>query len=518
MFWLLMACTGSLGESQPLDTAELVTPCGPELNLEPGMVRTSSGVFQGRARDLGWSFQGIPFAKAPVGALRFAPPEPAECAPTLQEALDFGPLCPQLDGQDMVGEEDCLQLNVFTSAEPGGPADRPVLVYVHGGGHTQGGASYGEDYPLFEGQELATRTGSVVVTLQYRLGILGFLALEGSPHPANAGIQDLHLGLQWVQDNIQGFGGDPNQVLLFGESAGAVNTCVMMSAPASEGLFTSALMQSGPCPTLSPQEGADHAQQHLEALACEGAQDTLACLQQATLVELVALSAQESDIPGVLTGNTFWPVADGEILDSDPVAAWAEGRTLDIPVVFGSNSEETALYTLELSETQLSALMRLAFGDRVEEAQTLWPLEDYSSPRWAWVAVSTDLQFTCPARFMADAASESQNAPVYRYRFSHRPAGVSAARGAYHGLELPYVFQTLDLLSELSGFTPDQADLEVEAFMGLSWAALAAGEDPGVGETWPRWRTQGELLHIDEGLYAGEDPTQARCDFVFSLP
>ena len=277
------------------------TECPAAGAAEPGLVPTSSGWVRGSTTDTGtWSFRGIPYAAAPVGDLRFRPPAPAACAPTEIAATDFGAMCPQFEGEEegiatgrIVGDEDCLTLNVWTPPDYGERTSAlPVLFFIHGGGNTAGSSSKRVGgQAMYDGERLAASNEAVVVTINYRLGPLGYLTLPSlaaeSEHASagNYGLLDQIAALAWVRDNIGAFGGDPARVLVFGESGGAVDTCMMVATPLAAGLFSAALMESGACAAQSGAERQSQGAELAAAAGCDGA-DEVACLR--------ALSVEDS--------------------------------------------------------------------------------------------------------------------------------------------------------------------------------------------------------------------------------
>ena len=232
--------------------------CSVGSSTDPLVVATDKGLVKGMTAGSGLAFLGIPFGKPPTGSLRFMPPEPADCWSDVADATHYGNTCAQWNGI-VIGSEDCLNLNVWTPALPSSTSTPlPVIVWMYGGGNLLGGTNFGlSEFGLgqnvYDGQARANAQHAVVVSFNYRVGVLGFLA-----HPAlkaanpenttgNYGLLDALLALQWVQDNAAAFGGDNTHVMLFGQSAGAFNTCALVASPLAHGLFSSALMESGNC-------------------------------------------------------------------------------------------------------------------------------------------------------------------------------------------------------------------------------------------------------------------------------
>jgi len=456
------------------------------------VVETSQGAFRGFEDGGVLAFLGMPFAAPPLGELRWRPPLPPDPHAGVWDAFQFGPVCPQLDRNSGLpeGDEDCLQLNVWTPADaPDAGAQLPVLFFIHGGGNVIGSASeILGGRPIYDGRELAETTRSVVVTTQYRLGPLGYFAHAGLDGESamgvsgNYGILDQIRALQWVQENIGFFGGDPERVMIFGESAGARNTCVLLASPLSEGLFSAALMQSGACITPAREDVYARGAELLSASGCEGEADPLACLRAKTPFEL--LEALPPEV-GVATPSTAEkPYVDGYVLLEQPIDAIEAGRHHHVPFVVGANSDETSRdVPTSLTEGQFASILALTFGAAAVPAiQEFYSSAIFGSPWAAYVQLTTDLRFVCRTGDIARAAAASQAEPVYRYLFAESVSRGLTDYGANHGLELPFVFGGL----EVGGFTPDADEQALSQAMQGYWSALAAAGDPN-GGTRPLW-------------------------------
>lgn len=506
--------------------------CNGGLSPSADVVPTERGPVRGQVTAEGRAFRGIPFVKPPTGALRWRPPEEDfACWPTVREATAFGAWCPQIDqqqgvpfdaGAPMLGDEDCLTLNVFTPAGATADAGLPVLFFIHGGGNTQGTAAAvtGPDGGVFlyDGTRLAQRGDVVVVTTQYRLGALGFLSMSALDAESDAGVSgnygllDQQAALRWVQRNIHAFGGDPGRVLLFGESAGAVDTCMHLGVPSSSGLFHRALVQSGSCTSAAPvTQRRTEAQTWLQGTGCAAAGHVAACLRALTPEQLIRAFPVEV-IVGGRRGEVSWgPTADGVVLPVRPLDALVAGAHAKVPLVVGSNLDETALsmpfITTEAEyRAAVSGLVGPALTDAVLQR---YPVATYGTPRRALVQVTTDAFFGCQARLSARAAARGQpGVPVYRYLFARAPIAV---RGAFHGLELAYVFQKG---SELTA-TPQPEDVALEAAVLGYWTRFAATGDPnGAGSTtWPAYAAGEPYLRLDGAVTTGAAWRTAECEF-----
>lgn len=536
--WLVLACALGCGDPAPddvddsdpvddtdpdVDDTDVPPPvCPPELLHT---VATTSGCVVGTAEGRGEAFLGVPYAEPPVGPRRWLRPEPhAPWASPLQ-ATAVGPACPQSSGTISGslapgdGEEDCLTLNVW---RPEGAADLPILFFVHGGGHTDGSGGepvYADDPALAE--------GAVVVTHNYRLGPLGFLAHEdlssrdGQSVSGNFGLRDTLLALRWVRDNAEALGGDPDRILVFGESAGGLSTCALWLAPEADGLFAAALTQSAPCSGIQRQlAGADesletgHEQgaRFAAALGCDEVEDVPACLRGKSVEEvLAALPARQ----GLLDAGEAWgPVVDGALLPLTWDSALGAGVHADVPLHAGFNEDEGRLFTSELpipteGAYRLALLpFALVYGTTAGALMDIWPVDDFGGdPKAAFTTFYGDVIFACPTRRMVQALRAGGGTSL-GYVFGRAPLGVELI-GPTHGVELPYVFGTLGPLAP-------PADVDLSASVRAAWSAL-----PGGAPTWPgvgAWPDDAWLVVDATGAVGAVDDVRAtRCDAFDAL-
>ncbi|WP_268885698.1 carboxylesterase/lipase family protein [Fundidesulfovibrio magnetotacticus] len=439
------------------------------------------------------AYLGIPYAAPPVGALRWRPPQPPAAWSEPRPCTAFGPGCPQ-PAQKPEGRfsEDCLTLNVWTpAASPGGKL--PVMVWVHGGGFNFGASSQ----PEYDGAELARR-GVVTVTLNYRLGPLGFLvhpALDGeSSHgvSGNYGLLDQMAGLAWVRRNIAVFGGDPDNVTLFGQSAGSRSVSLQLLSPLSEGLFRRAIAQSGGpvigSEYLSPVFDGDRpraARMGLELarrLGADGAPDPLAVLRAATADEVVRAAACDT---GLFAEEIFFsPVFDGWALPADPGAAIASGRMHPVPVMTGSTANEGAAYLgreKNLDRARYETFLKSRFGARWREAAAAFPARADADVPGAIDRVVTVGANVEPARFMARSQA-SRGRKAWLFHFSRVPGTDLARRfGAHHGVDLAYVFGNLEPPQAY-----DATDRELSRQVMDYWTNFARTGNPN-GPGLPPW-------------------------------
>ena len=492
------AVSAASHDAPPADSANDVT-------TDRGVVR---GVFDGDSV----AFRGIPFAAPPVGAKRLLAPDDVAPWKEPRDASAWGACCPQLQEGKVTGSEDCLTLNVWKPKSPAS-APRPVLVFIHGGGNIQGCSAQQafKDY-LYDGDALATARGAVVVTFNYRLGALGFLEHEGVA--TNVGIRDQIAALEWVHRNVAAFGGDPSKVLLFGESAGAEDTCVHVVSPHSKGLFSRALMESAICPSATLESARAQGDEVAKKLGCDTA-DALACLRQKSAEDLVRLA------PGAMLfdkGLKYAPVVDGDVIVGAPLTTIASGGHNHVPFIIGDNSSETLFWMKDAiipgEGIYRERLVAMVGEEKAKKVLAHYPVADYPSAKDALVAATTDAVFVCPARTMARAMSKGQSEPVYRYLFSHvtRPKHRPQANGAQHGLELLFVFHRLHPM----GYEPTDKEVALsDTMMGL-WSTFADRGDPNADPklVWPHYDAATDpYLELDDDPHAAAGLRTANCDF-----
>jgi para-nitrobenzyl esterase len=465
------------------------------------IVETRYGKVQGYEQGSISIWKGIPFAQPPTGELRFRAPQPPASWTGVREATAFSPMAPQLPemGADMVGDmgaeqavkprpmsEDCLYLNVWSPAAD--QEKRPVMVYIHGGAFTLGSASD----PWYDGASFAANHNIVVVSLNYRLGILGFVYLKDlagaeSNYTGNCGLLDQIAALRWVRENIASFGGDPDQVTVMGESAGAMSIGVLLAMPEARGLFQRAILQSGAASNVTTRsEAAQVAQALLAKLDLQPSQ--LSALADVPVDTLLKIQPElEREFGGV---QAYSPLIDGETLPQHPLTMIAQGSAADVAVLTGTNRDEWRLFTLmgggaKVDEEQL----KRTFGDQAESALVMYTqARTDQSPEFAWIDIMSDKIFRIPMLRLAEAQVR-QSAPVWVYRFDWESPAFGGILGAAHAMELPFVFNTLDVgLSRI--FTGDSpARQPLADLMHAAWAAFIRGGDPSIASLppWPRY-------------------------------
>jgi para-nitrobenzyl esterase len=454
-----------------------------DVPADPAVVQTAAGALRGTVAADHRYFAGIPYAAPPVGPLRWQPPAPAPSWTGLRDATRPGPRCIQDTSTDIdpsPTSEDCLTLNVWTP--PPSDEPRPVMVWIHGGGFVNGSGD------IYDARSMASRGDIVVVTINYRLGALGFLA-----HPAlgpagdvgNYGLADQQAALRWVRDNIAGFGGDPAKVTIAGESAGAMSVCDHLVASGSAGLFSGAIIQSGPCQAQYDLPAAEKVSlQYATEAGCGDPVMAAQCLRGLpvdTLGKPVFYSRIGTEqLSGPVTGTATLPVS--------PVVGVAEGRAASVPVLIGTTADEFNLFTAlryvggrPIDAAHYPELLAEAFGpDAVAVAQHYPPDRFGGSVPLAYSAATTDGLFACVADWMADSLSTSE--PVYSYVFDDpaapAPEPLRAAPfpvGAGHSLELRYLFD----VGGAPPLNPEQQRLAEE--MIDYWSRFVTTGTPG----WP---------------------------------
>jgi para-nitrobenzyl esterase len=511
---LAVGCGHGGGES-----AKTATPPHPS---DPAVVQTAAGSMRGIVAPDHRLFAGIPYAAPPIGPLRWQPPAPAAPWSGVRDTTRPGPRCLQDPGGDpefgRQTDEDCLTLNVWTPPGSASGAHRPVMVWIHGGAFINGSAG------VYDSRWLANRGDMVVVTINYRLGAMGFLAHPALGPPGdvgNYGLADQQAALRWVRDNIADFGGDPDKVTLAGESAGGMSVCDHLVAPGSAGLFRAAILQSAPCQAQLALPAAEKSSLDYAAeLGCGDPQSAAQCLRalpEGKLREPVWYFKIGAD---KLSG----PVTQTKTLPVDPMAAFADGRAAHVPVLVGTNRDEFTLFVAlqylrlarQYTPEQYPQLLAETFGDKAAAVEARYPLQRYDSVPLAYSAAVTDGVFACPTDRMTEAMARTQ--PVYAYEFNDpNPPTPDAMRtlpfpvGASHSLELRYLF-------DVGGAPPlDRAQQVLSDQMIDHWAHFVATGEPGA--QWPAFRPGENRLSLQpDGSRVITDFSQAhQCDFWASL-
>lgn len=495
-------------------------------------VATEQGLVRGEVLGSIIAFRGIPYTAPPVGDLRWKPPQPHEPWEGVQDALTFGPPCPQFtssNSEAIIGSEDCLTLNIWAPKDKE-PSLRPVMFFIHGGGNIQGTSSQ----PTYDGRALAEKGGVVVVTINYRLGPLGFLAhpllsAEDAEHHSsgNYGLLDQIFALQWVRRNIRNFGGDPDNITIFGESAGGLNVSCLVASPLAAGLFHRAIVESGgflvnmrlrDAPDAPEAESAEEfGVRFAREIGCDSAADLLACLRSKTPEELLRTLRGGLLLERFVGGTIYGPNVDGYVLTDSPLRVMLAGQHNNVPIVIGTNKNEGSIFILGIplnSEADYRAAVQRFFPRVSAEVLARYPLSDYASPREAFDAILTDVAFICPAR-AASLALAPHQPRVFVYHFTHAlNTPFLRALGAFHGLELPFVFNNFGLISP----TPEERALS-ETMLAY-WTNFARRGDPNgsVLPLWPTYTLDGDRhVNLDVPISAATGLREEFCDFWFQL-
>ena len=460
------------------------------------VVTTGSGPVQGAVENNIAVFRGLPFAAPPVGQQRWREPQPVQPWSAVRQASTAGASCPQKRGLSLEGggdpgtiNEDCLYLNVFTPRADAG-AKLPVMVWIHGGALIFGGGGL----PLYDGSALARR-GAVVVTLNYRLGRLGFfthpsLEQERPGGPVNFGLLDQIAALQWVRQNIGAFGGDATRVTVFGQSAGAQSVLALMASPLAAGLFHGAIAESPyGVPSHTRAKAAATGAAIADAVGLPGARASMDALRRIPAERLSALDGKEVTLTSsFITSDAAVPLP---LLE-----AFQQGREAAVPLVIGSNSDDASV-ALAFGIDPAQVVQKLGMARSV--AKPFYP--EVKSERQLGLALGRDVAFTAFARRIAYL--HSQKSPTWRYYFSHTGVGAggspgAAGPGAGHGAEVPYVMGTTRQC-ECLGQPATPLDISVEQRLGDRWVGFATTGKPGGNVAWPQDnRGRGIVLDIGD--------------------
>jgi para-nitrobenzyl esterase len=480
--------------------------------VRPPVVETAQGRARGSADAGVASFKGLPYAAPPFGDLRLKAPAPARPWTKTRDATVFGPTVPKAPyrlpyagilEEPVIEGEDCLNLNVW--APEGGGSGLPVLVWIHGGAYRNGSGAIS----MYDGSAFA-RSGAVCVTINYRLGVDGFLVLDDAP--ANRGLLDMLAALEWIRDNIAAFGGDPERVTIFGQSAGAMAVTTLMAMPRGRGLFKRVIAQSGVGHRVVPRNDAERITKELARRV--GASPTRESFAAVPLDTLYAAQFKlTQDIPKTalrwgevgITMMPFAPVLDEDSLPQDPIDAMRSGIGSDVELMLGSNTDEHRFFLVppglidQLDDRFVNAALRIYGGSpgRLRDAYG----GRYSTAGELFAAAATDFFFRVPDVRFAQARGPDA-APTWMYEFAWRSPQYAGRLGACHYLEVPFVFDTLGALNA-DAVTGDEPPQALADQMHQYWLAFAATGNPG----WPAY-TPGRRAVMTFDLESGlvEDP------------
>ncbi|OME88721.1 MULTISPECIES: carboxylesterase/lipase family protein [Paenibacillus] len=453
------------------------------------VVQTKDGHIQGSSENGVRVWKGIPYAKPPVGPLRFRAPVPPDSWDGIKDTTAFSPMClqPIESTSSMLGggvtktvSEDCLYLNVWaplnTPAEP-----LPVMVWIHGGTFITGSGSL----PSYNGTSFVLRGDVIVVTINYRLGPLGFLHLSpyGESFASNTGLLDQIAALQWVRDHIEAFGGDPKRVTVFGESAGSMSIAALLAMPAAKGLFQRAIMESGAAQVMAPEQAQMITAGLLKEL--DITPDKAHQLESLTGEQIFEAGERLKKRIGPGVSMIFQPVLEPHTLPHDPLQAIQSGWAKDVPILIGTNLDEGALFFRPdmplVKEDDLVRTVEMMTG--IQDAAPITKEYPYSIDGHA--QIMTDLYFWRSA--LQFASAQSKHTPVWMYRFDWTLPNHPVLGKAMHALEIPFVFNTLGLFQNI-GVQVDAGTQALSDRMQDAWIAFARNGSPDTEALpWPAY-------------------------------
>ena len=484
------------------------------------VVKTKQGNVRGKLINHGQvsAFLGIPYAAPPVGDLRWRPPQPPAHWRGVRDATRFGAHCYQtMQFADMVFQdsgpsENCLFLNVYVPASVAAKSKLPVMFWIHGGGY-QGGAS---SEPRHNGDFLPTK-GVVLVTFNYRLGVFGFLATpelarEGNGAAGNYGLMDQVAALQWVNDNIAAFGGDPQNITIFGESAGSFSVSLLMASQSARGLFSKAIGESGgELDVGGPRDPSFH-----QVLVNDQAWVKSLGMDMTHLRELppdiIIAAAKRKDAP------RFWPTVDGRFLAEPVAVTYAAGQQAHVPLLAGWNRDEMSNLAKGMTAAKWKEYAQQHFRDKAQEFLKYYPGETDAQAVRSAIDYNSDSFIAFSTWRWVHAQVKTGGSPVYRYHFMlpAPPSKFHPGSFAFHSDDIEYVFGTLDTRPG-AVWRPEDRQLSNE--MMTYWTNFARSGDPngaGVPE-WPRFDQTDKVLDLGNPTAAVPNTTRARYEFLMRL-
>jgi para-nitrobenzyl esterase len=516
-----------------------------QASADPMLVQTAPGKLRGKLIHDGRvrAYLGVPYAAPPVGSLRWAPPQPAAPWAGVLNATEYGHRCIQghvfddMAFQDASPSEDCLSLNVFVPTDVPRGAQLPVMFWIHGGGYAGGGSSE----PRHNGDFLPTK-GVILVTINYRLGVFGFLTLpqlteEQAGSSGNYGLMDMVAALRWVKGNIAAFGGDPNKVTIFGESAGSFAVSTLMAVPACRGLFRSGIGESG-----AVLANSDYAYESLQARAPKD-ERLFDALSVNTLAQARAVPAADI-LAGAATAQLarFAPVIDGRFLVEPVAATYLAGRQMHVPLLAGFNRDEAGFAATRKTVEKWRVMAHERFADKAAEFLALYPSSTDAELNRSAADFARDSFIAYGTWKWMEFHRKTGDSPIYRYRFdlAAPPSKFHPEAAAFHSDEIEYVFGTLDTRP---GAEWRNSDRTLSAQIMSYWTNFAKTGDPNergrqrpgrerrgrqrpgrerpAGEKpdlppWPQYAQGDPVLHLDDPITVQPDEQRPRYEFLLT--
>lgn len=483
----------------------LLTLCTPK---DQTIVEVDGGSIHGTREDSLIVFRGIPFAAPPVGDLRWKAPQAVKSWEGIKQTTMFAPAPMQAGNPPSGKSEDCLYLNVWTPAKSANEK-LPVLVWIYGGGFSFGSTSE----PVYDGAKLAKK-GVVLVSIAYRVGQLGFLAhpelsSESPEHVSgNYGLLDQIAGLRWIQNNISAFGGDPDKVTIFGESAGGISVSMLCASPLAKGLFSGAISQSGG--SFGPTRSTTYPGENMKTMEQAELEGEVYAQQHgaSSIEELRALDADQM-IPAGWTMPGGWPIVDRYVIPDDQYKLYEAGKYNDVPVLIGYNSDEGVSFSRERTPEEYISGVKKRYGKFADTLIAAYPAGEISVPKTAR-DLMRDAAFGWQTWSWARLQSKTGKSKVFYYYFDQHPDypedSPMFGHGSPHGQDVAYVFQHLDTLNPQTS----ESDLEISEAMGTYWTNFAKYGDPnGVGvPEWPSFSAEDpQVMYLGPMPHVGPVPS-----------
>lgn len=484
-------------------------------------VKLAQGEIQGKTINNGKvrAFLGLPYAAPPVGDLRWRLPQPAANWTGVRDATHYGARCYQAQVysdmifQDAGPSEDCLFLNVFTPADAKANSNLPVMFWIHGGGYSGGSASE----PRHNGDFLPTK-GVVLVTSNYRLGVLGFLATselakEDNGIAGNYGLEDMVAALRWVRANIAEFGGDPGNVTIFGESAGSFAVSTIMASPLAQGLFQKANGESGATfPNDQPMDSMKAREKRDEDWAASLDANTLAKLR-AMPAETLIEAGRQKDAP------KFNPIVDGRVLTEPIPEAYAIGRQAHVPLLAGWNRDENTGRAKDMTAAKYKAWADDQFRDRAPEFLRLYPGDTDEQAVRSAIDYDSDVWIVLGTWKWIEAHRRTSESSVYRYHFElpAPPSKFHAGSFTFHSDDIEYVFGNLDTRPGAVWRPEDRKLSDQMMTYWTNFAKTGNPNGPGLPE-WPRYGADHRIIHLDSTITSGPSTVEDRYEFLVRTP